>query len=107
MTDRPIDPTGKSALFGPPVNGVIAPNSDPSAEQSPTGRAALFSTPPRRPGTVIVECSNCKVRSRVAFSDLAMRFATGSLWFPLRRHQHWIQCPACHGRHWCRVGWTE
>jgi hypothetical protein len=104
VTDRRVDPTGKRALFSAPPSE--APDRTDRGQRA-EGRAALFSTPPRRPGTVVIECASCKVRSRVSLTDLAMRFATGSAWNPFRRHPHWVRCPACGGRHWCRVGWQE
>ena len=99
-----VDPTGKSALFSPTVAAApdrIAPG--PHNE----GKSALFSTPPRRPGTVLIECSSCKVRSRATLADLGFRLVTGSAWVPFQRHQHWLMCPSCRTRRWCRIGWTE
>jgi hypothetical protein len=104
MTDRWVDPTGKRALFTAPVENT-PDTTVPGA--STRGRTALFSTAPRRPGTVVVECSDCKVRSRITLVGLAVRFATGSLWYPLGRYPHWVRCPACGARHWCRVGWWQ
>jgi len=71
------------------------------------GRTALYSAAPRRAGTVVIECSTCKVRSRVSWLDLGRRLVSGSAWVPLRYHQHWLLCPACGGRRWCRLGWKE
>lgn len=102
MTDRRSDPTGKRALFSEP-----GPQDRLGPGPLNEGRAALFSTSPRRPGTVVLECSDCKVRSRVSLADLATRFATGSAWWPLGRYPHWVRCPACRGRKWCRIGWGE
>lgn len=103
MSDRPVDPTGKRALFDPAaaVPGPVVP--PPSQE----GRAALFSMPARRPGTVVVECSGCRTRTRSSLVDLGRRLASGSAWWPLRRYQHWMACPACGQRTWCRIGWHE
>ena len=100
-----LDPTGKRALFEAPV--TAAP--DQVAPGTPReGRAALFSTPQRRPGTVIVECSACQARSRTSLADLGVRFATFGLFLPTRRHHPYLlRCPACGQRRWCRVGWSE
>lgn len=101
---RRTDTTGKRALFETPV--MVAPDRMTSGAQN-EGKAALFSSTPRRPGTVLVECSTCKARSRVSLVELVGRFAAGSAWFPRRRHSHWLLCPSCGTRRWCRVGWTE
>ena len=104
MNRRAMDPTGKHALF----DGQPAAAPDRLAPGIRTeGRAALFSTAPRQPGTVVVECSGCRVRSRASLFDVGLRFLTGSAWFPLRRHSYWIRCPNCGQRRWCRIGWSD
>ena len=104
MTGRYIDPTGKAALFG---SGVAAAPDQISSGRPNEGKAALFSMSPRRPGTVVIECSGCKARTRVTLVDLGLRLASGSAWLPIQRHQHWLRCPMCARRRWCRVGWTD
>lgn len=108
MTERLVDPTGKRALFsGAGPAGEQAP-AGPVQPSGAEGRAALFSTPPRKAGTVVIECSECKVRSRESLVGLGVRLATGSAWVPLLgRYQHWVRCPACGKRRWCRIGWLE
>jgi hypothetical protein len=101
---RRVDPTGKQALFNAPVSA--APDRIRPGPRN-EGRAALFSAPPRRAGTVVIECSRCRARSRATLVDLALRVATGSMWWPLRAHQHWLRCPNCGQRQWCRIGWNE
>jgi len=101
---RPVDPTGKRALF------ESAPPAPPAGRQRSDGvdgKAALFSTPPRRPGTVVIECEHCRVRSRESLARLGARLASGSAWVPFRSWPHWLQCPSCGRRGWCRIGWTE
>jgi hypothetical protein len=102
------DPTGKRALFEAAA-GLGAPVSRPIVDGRASGKAALFSSPPRRPGTVIIECSSCRNRSRVSLAEVARRFMTGSAWVPLLRpaHPHWLRCPGCERWRWCRIGWTE
>ena len=104
MTGRYMDPTGKAALFD--HNVAAAPDQISSGPHN-QGKAALFSMPPRRPGTVVIECSGCKARTRASLVDLGLRLATGSAWLPIQRHSHWMRCPSCSQRHWCRVGWTD
>jgi hypothetical protein len=99
-----LDPLGKRALFDPQV--AAAPDRiSPGARNE--GRTALFSAAPRRPGTVIIECSSCKSRTRASVIDLGVRLASLSAWLPLRRHAHWLRCPSCNRWQWCRIGWTE
>ena len=104
MSGARQDPAGKRALFS---DGVVAAPDRLAAGRN-QGKAALFSTRPRTRGTVIVECSACQRRSRVGFVDLLVRLTTLSLWLPLvGRYQHWMRCPGCERRAWCRIGWTE
>jgi hypothetical protein len=99
------DPEGRSALFGPPppssdgLDSLLAP---PPAE----GREALWSEGPRRSGTVVIECSSCGIRTRVALIDAGTRLAALSVLNPFRRHPHRLVCPACHEHTWCRIEWT-
>lgn len=104
MTDGKVDPTGKRALFeaavaAAPDRAAFGPHNE--------GKDALFSMTPRRLGTVVVECSVCRVRTRASLLEVGRRLALGSVWFPLRRHSHWITCPSCRRRQWSRIGWTE
>jgi hypothetical protein len=104
VTDDHIDPTGRHALFEPAVHA--APDRIAPGVQA-EGRAALFSLGPRRRGTAVIECDGCGARSRVGLADLGSRVLGGSVWLPLGRHNHWLRCPACGRRRWCRVGWLE
>jgi hypothetical protein len=104
LTNRWLDPTGKGALF----EGSVEAAPDQLATGRPAeGKAALFSSGRRQAGTVLIECSACKSRTRASIADLGLRLATGSAWIPLRRHAHWMRCPACGRREWCRIGWNE
>ncbi|GIU84709.1 MAG: hypothetical protein KatS3mg008_1484 [Acidimicrobiales bacterium] len=101
---RRLDPAGKAALFSAPVQ---SPPDALTSGPMPDGREALFSSGPPRPGTVLVECSECSARVRTSLLDVGLRLVSLSLWIPFRRHPHWMRCPVC-GRHtWCRIGWTE
>jgi hypothetical protein len=104
MTERRVDPTGKMALFS--TANQAAPDQSGHRSRG-DGRAALFSLPSRRPGTVVIECSECQTRSRVSMIDLGLRLATGSFWWPVRRYSRWMRCPACGRQRWCRIGWLE
>jgi hypothetical protein len=99
-----LDPTGKRALFEAPA--ALA-DDRVSAGANADGRTALFSLAPRRAGTVVVECSGCRARSRASIVDVGVRMVAGSAWLPLRRYSHWLRCPSCETRQWCRIAWTS
>lgn len=99
-----LDPSGKRALFEAPVAAdrrALLRNGS-----APDGKDALFSIGPRRPGTVVVTCASCGVRSRVHLVDLGARLLRLSAWLPARRHPHWMPCPACAKRTWCSIDWN-
>ncbi len=93
------DPQGKRALFDAPVD--IA--DDVLRGMSREGKEALYSAGARQPGTVLVTCSRCQERTRISLADVGLRILRISAWNPLRRHSHWITCPACRHRSWCHV----
>ncbi len=94
------DPLGKSALFSPP------PMAAPDDRKQAKGRQALYSAGPRRPGTVVVECSRCMNHSRMTTVEAMVRIAFISAWIPGKKFSRWMQCPECEKRTWCRVHWT-
>jgi hypothetical protein len=100
-----FDPKGKRALFEAPVDVDRRQVLNPG--RSPEGRAALFSAGPPRAGTVLVDCGSCRARTRVSLVDVGVRLVSLSVWLPARKRGHWINCPACGHRTWCRIGWTE
>jgi len=104
---RRDDPLGKRALFEtPPVRPDDPLDDDPLiVAEHPDGRDALFSTGPHQPGTVVVGCSHCGVRSRISLVEAAVRIFAISLWFPGKTHSRWIQCPSCQRRAWCKIEW--
>jgi hypothetical protein len=101
---RRIDPTGKHALFSTPP--AAAPDQLRAGSRE-TGRSAFYSTGSRQVGTVVVECATCTTRTRVTLVDLGIRFLSVSAWIPGRSHSHWMRCPACETHTWCRVAWTD
>ncbi len=98
-----LDPTGKSALFETPVQ---AP-PDHLRGGVKDGKRALYSAEARRPGTVVIECSGCKQKSRSTFFDLGVGLLPIPAWIPGRKHGHLMRCPACGRRHWCSIAWTD
>jgi hypothetical protein len=102
VTGRP-DPKGKRALFETPA---VHEEHDPLLADEPAdGKEALFSTGRHRQGTVVIDCANCGVRTRVSLVDLAVRVAAISFWFPGKRYSRWLQCPNCQRRSWVKVHW--
>lgn len=99
---RSLDPQGRRALFETPVSAARDTIRSGSARE---GKASLYSTGPRQSGTVVVGCSSCEARSRINFTDLGLRWLTGSAWLPGRRNGHWMRCPSCAKRTWCSVAW--
>jgi hypothetical protein len=92
-------PAGKSALFSAPQ-----PPSEPVRRGE--GRQALFSAPPRRRGTVIVECDRCEARTPVPLVELGVRLLP-SLWVPGKSFSRLMRCPSCTHRTWCRIHWRD
>lgn len=108
MTGRERDPYGKRALFEhPPAETDDALDHDPLVGgEHAEGRAALFTSGPRRPGTVVLECSRCGVHTRMSIVEAGVRVLMISAWLPpLKHHNRWIQCPECERRTWCRIHW--
>lgn len=101
---RALDPQGRRALFEMPVEAARDTIRSGEAKE---GKEALYSTGPRQPGSVVIDCGDCGVRTRISLTDLAMRLAMVSAWIPGRRRGHWMRCPACGRRTWCAIGWTE
>lgn len=99
-----LDPQGRRALFETPVSAARDTIRSGTTRE---GRDALFSTGPRQVGTVVVTCSSCRARSRINLTDLGLRWLTGTVWIPGRKDGHWMKCPACNRRTWCRIGWQS
>lgn len=103
MTDRPIDPTGRHALFSAPP--TAAPDQLGSGREK-SGKDALYSLGPPQVGTVVVDCHRCRVRARVGLLELGVRMLP-SLWWPPKHYNHFMRCPSCGRPSWCRIGWNE
>jgi hypothetical protein len=99
-----LDPTGKRALFEAPLS---APPDHLRPGTVREGRDAMFSAGPPESGTVLVDCSACGARSRVAIADLGLRLLTGSLVWPGRSRGWFVRCPACNHRTWCSIGFKS
>lgn len=106
MTRR-RDPSGKRALFeSPPIDIDNSLKDDPLVDHHiPETHEALYSVGDHESGTVVVTCSRCDVRTRIPIVESVVRIVAISLWVPGRSYAHWIQCPSCQTRSWCRIDW--
>jgi hypothetical protein len=97
VSTRPRD-DGKAALFSSPQ-----PRTRTGTD---SGRRAVFSAPPRRRGSVVVECQTCEARTPVPLVRLPQGLIP-SLWLPLpgRAYSRLMRCPACGRPAWCRIHW--
>jgi len=102
------DPLGKQALFW--AGNERSGRPEPRPEQLDgawTGRRAVFSPPPpRRPGTLRVDCSRCGAETRITYTDFLRRHFPFWLWIPGRRFSRLLVCPSCRHRAWVSVAWT-
>jgi len=102
------DPYGKKALFeAPHTPAATAVDEDPilGDESQVEGRAALFSVGEHRPGTVVLACSECEVRTRMSMLEVGLRIMLISMWIPGKEYSRWMHCPECQRRTWCKVHW--
>jgi hypothetical protein len=101
------DKEGKRALFeSPPIEIEDTLRDDPLVHRHPAeGHEALYSVGDRESGTAVVTCSVCDVRSRITLVETVVRIFAISLWVPGREFSHWMPCPSCQQRTWCRVDW--
>ncbi len=102
------DKRGKRALFEtPPIEVDDTLKDDPLVDRHDAeGQDALYSVGHREPGTTVITCSRCHVKTRTPLVETLVRILAISLWFPTRAYSRWIQCPACLQRAWCRIEWT-
>ena len=101
------DREGKRALFEtPPIEIEDSLKDDPLVERHDVdGHDAFYSAGHHEPGTAVIKCSECDVRTRITHVELAVRILALSLWIPGRSYSRHIQCPACQTRAWCKVEW--
>lgn len=106
MTGR-SDREGKRALFEtPPIEIEDTLRDDPLVDRHDMeGHDGVYSAGHREPGTAVITCSVCGVRSRIPLVETIVRILAISLWVPGRTYSRWLQCPSCQRRTWCRVEW--
>lgn len=106
MTKRK-DASGKRALFeSPPIEIDDPLTDDPLVDHhAPESHEALYSVGDHEAGTVVVTCSRCDVRTRIPIVESVIRILAISVWVPGRTYNHWMQCPSCQTRSWCRISW--
>ena len=99
MSER--DPLGRRALFEPPPTAK-------ATRPAGNGKESLYSAAPggRAWGTVVLECSSCRARSRVSLVEFAWRHLPFWLWVPWLRYSQFMSCPACERRTWLGVSWS-
>jgi len=76
--------------------------------RDPEGKAALFSAAARpRPGTVIVQCSDCGVSSELSYTEFVSANLPIGMWFPPIgvRFNRRMTCPECRQWTWMRARW--
>jgi len=112
------DPLGKRALFWvPSAEEVGGTGAGATTVSLPVGKRALYSgaafddedmvsstdNPLADRGSFTVTCQRCRQMSHVGLLDMVIfQFPLG-IWFPLRRFDHRMICPACRKRTWCSV----
>lgn len=116
-SDKEPDPLGKRALFWVPSAEETGGSGGAARTVIlPVGKRALYSgaglegdivsssdNPMADRGSFTVECQRCRQVSRVGLLDmLIFKFPFG-FWFPRRRFDHRMTCPACRKRTWCSV----
>lgn len=74
-------------------------------ERRAHGKDALFSAAVRTPGTVVVQCSACRGRTRISYLELLKRCVPFTVWVPWREHSRLVRCPACERRTWVAAHW--
>ena len=87
----------------PGPNGAGAPGAGSPSD----GKRALFSAAARKPGTLVVECSRCRGRTRVSYVEFGKRHLPYWAWTPWRRYSRYVTCPACGERAWVSPRWLE
>lgn len=95
---RARDPSGKAALFSHGAPPIDVDNDEPVLDEDPA---------PRRPATLVVECSACDASTRVNYLDFVLLNLPVGVWLPLpglgfnRR----MTCPACGQWTWLQAHW--
>lgn len=117
-SDKEPDPLGKRALFWvPSAEDAGGTGAGTRTVARPAGKRALFSgavsgdealaarsdNPLVDRGSFTVVCRRCRQVSRVGLLDIVIfQFPVG-FWWPGRRFDHRMTCPACRTRAWCSV----
>ncbi len=100
---RHRDPSGKAALFSHEATAELA-NSEAEPDAIATSHEGVA---PRRPATVVVECSACDTRSRVNYLDFVLLNLPIGVWLPLPGLQfnRRMTCPSCGQWTWLQAHW--
>ncbi len=57
-------------------------------------------------GTLTLQCSSCRVRSRVDLVEFVVLHLPLWLWRPGRGYTRFMSCPACRRRTWVSASWS-
>jgi len=87
----------------------------PRWEAGPAGapRATVVPDELERPvgtgmfGSLILQCSSCRVRSQVDLVEYIVLHLPLWLWRPGRGYTRFMTCPACRRRTWISASWTS
>ncbi len=89
---------GRRALFSPaPSAETLDPSPPRDAPAGPAG------TPLASRGPIVVECSACRVVTRVGLLDFLIFQLPIGVWLPRGRFDRRMTCPACRRRVWASV----
>jgi hypothetical protein len=97
---RERDPSGKDALFS---------HGAPPLDRDDIHVETRDEPPPRRPGTVLVECSRCDGRTRINYLDFVLLNLPVGVWLPLPglQYNRRMTCPACGQWTWLHAKWFD
>jgi len=101
------NPAGKRAIFSASSEEPLSPDPPGTPVEALPERSESHDAP--RAGTVVVECSSCKERTRVTYFDFALLNLPFALFVPIpgRRFKHRMSCPACGSWTWVEAHWLE
>ena len=77
--------------------------------RDPLGKAALFSDV-RRPGTLVIECSECGESKRVSYVEFVKANLPFAVWLPPLPNipfNRRLTCPSCDEWTWTRAHWLQ
>ena len=102
---RSLDPQGKRALFETPPSAAPDHAAARPAAHRPRRpllhRRAHAPAPPSSSARAAASAPAPRCPTSACASSPSRRSCPGG------KHPHWMRCPACGHRRWCRIGWNE